>query len=172
MGRLSMRRCPIVSVDELRVVSTSSAVPLTLTTTCEPSTASATGRSALPPTVIATFCASALAKPLACTTTEYVPGGSSTTRYSPSILTVVDLSSPFAWSRTVTVALVTRFPCGSFTVTCRSPVATPCPNPNPVSNTMKTASETSFRVVIQSSPVGDSQNHGLSELLRQPLVQT
>src|SRR5580700_1746752 len=88
------------------------------------------------------------------------------------MLAVVDRSNPFAWSRTVTVALVTRFPCGSFTVTRKSPVATPWPNPKPLNSSMKTASDTSFRIVIHSSPVGDSNGNGLSELLRQPLVQT
>src|SRR5580704_12180177 len=88
------------------------------------------------------------------------------------MLAVVDRSNPLAWSRTVTVALVTRFPWGSFTVMCRSPVATPWPNPNPLSSSMNAAIETSFRIVIHSSSVGDSEGNGLSELLRQPLVQT
>ena len=64
-----MRRCPIVSVVEVREVSTKSACELTSTTSRPEATASATGRSASPPTVMVTSLASALLKPAAATVT-------------------------------------------------------------------------------------------------------
>ena len=70
MGRLSMRRCPIVSVVEVREVSTNSACELTSTTSWPVATARETGSSTSPPTVMLTSLASALPKPGACTVTE------------------------------------------------------------------------------------------------------
>jgi len=68
-----MRRCPTVSVVELREVSTSSACEVTSTTSLPPATESVTGSSVIPPTVMATSAAS-LCEADASTVTEYVPG--------------------------------------------------------------------------------------------------
>ena len=58
-----MRRWSMVSVEEVRCVSTNSAAELTLTTSWVPATAKVMGISACCPTVIATFFTSAVAKP-------------------------------------------------------------------------------------------------------------
>ena len=76
MGRLSIRRWPMVSVVELRAVSTSSACELTSTTSFPVATARVTGSSTSPPTVIETPVLKMPLKPAASTVTEYVPGGS------------------------------------------------------------------------------------------------
>ena len=65
-----MRRSPMVSVVELREVSTISAWALTSMISLLPATVSVTGNSAIWPTVMATPVASALAKPDASTVTE------------------------------------------------------------------------------------------------------
>src|SRR5271165_58591 len=125
-----MRRSPIVSVVELREVSTNSACELTSTTSFPAATVSPTGNSAIWPTVMLTSVASALAKPAASTMTVYVAGGSRCALYPPWPSPIALRSTPLATFCTVTVALTTRLPLGSFTVTCRSPVAAPCATAN------------------------------------------
>ena len=145
-----MRRCSMVSVEELRCVSTCSAAELTLTVSWVPATASVTGKSAICPTVMV-WMEVFFAKPGASTTTEYFPGGSARIRYSPSLFVAVERSNALASSRAVTVALVTTAPLRSFTVTCRSPVAAPWENANMRSNNIAEASRTSWRVFINIS---------------------
>ena len=58
-----MRRWSMVSVEEVRCVSTSSAAELTLITSCVPATARLMGISAICPTVMATSVTVALPKP-------------------------------------------------------------------------------------------------------------
>src|SRR5712692_6181876 len=151
MGRLSMRRCSMVSVEELRWVSTKLASELTFTTSFAPAIERTIGKLAICPTVMATSLISILAKPGLSTATVYAPGGSAKMRYSPSLLAVVERSKPLACSCAVTVALVTTLPLGSFTVTCRSPLATPWAKLNVVSCSIRKVSETSFRTVISLS---------------------
>jgi hypothetical protein len=67
-----------------------------------------------------------LENPAAVTVTVYLPGASASMRYTPSALEVAERVTPFASSVAITVAFVTAFPDGSFTVTCISPVAAPC----------------------------------------------
>ena len=75
-----MRRCPIVSVVELRDVSISSAWELDFDDfPCRFATASVTGSSTNPPTVITTPVFKMPPKPAASIVTAYVPGGSSCT---------------------------------------------------------------------------------------------
>jgi len=64
-----MRRCAIVSVEEVRCVSTNSAAELTVTTSCAPATDSTIGSSAICPTVMVTPCTDDLLKPGAATIT-------------------------------------------------------------------------------------------------------
>src|SRR2546428_12714341 len=151
MGRLSMRRCSMVSVEELRWVSTKLASELTFTTSFAPAIERTIGKLAICPTVMATSLISILAKPGLSTVTVYAPGGSARMRYSPSLFTVVERSKPLACSCAVTVALVTTLPFGSLTVTCRSPLATPWAKLNVVSSSSRKVSETSFRTVISLS---------------------
>src|SRR3989442_9302466 len=92
MGRLSMRRCSMVSVEELRWVSTKLASELTFTTSFAPAIERTIGKLAICPTVMATSLISILAKPGLSTVTVYAPGGSARMRYSPSLFTVVERS--------------------------------------------------------------------------------
>ncbi len=71
-----MRLCPIVSVVEVRDVSTRSSCEVTSTTSLPPETDSEIGNCTDPPTVMLTPVLSILAKPGASTVTLYVPGGS------------------------------------------------------------------------------------------------
>src|SRR5579872_988052 len=64
--------------------------------------------------------------PPAETVTEYVPGGRASKLYSPCPLLTAARSNALAGLLAVTVALATRFPLGSLTETCRSPLAAPC----------------------------------------------
>ena len=64
-----MRRWSTVSVVEVRVVSTRSAIALTSTFTVSPATLNVTGKSAALPTVTVTPSAIAFAKPRAVTLT-------------------------------------------------------------------------------------------------------
>src|SRR5437868_14023809 len=75
-------------------------------------------------------------------------------RYWPSLFSLVARSRALLSSRADTVALVTKPPLESLTVTCRSPVAAPCAKPNVVSRVDWTATMTSFRNIIESSPFG------------------
>ena len=71
-----MRRWSMVSVDEVRCVSTSSAAELTLITSWVPATDKTMGSSAICPTVMTTFGTVARANPGASAVTVYCAGGS------------------------------------------------------------------------------------------------
>src|SRR5436190_14533416 len=145
-----MRRWSTVSTTPVRVVSINSAAEFTVTDSFPPATPSVTGSSSTPPTVITTPGAVAGAKPDAVTVTVYEAGGSACALYAPAPLLAADRSIPFASSRTVTDALVTKFPCGSFTVTWRSPVATPWPKANVAAKIgMRVNSESNLGIRIE-----------------------
>src|SRR5215472_489039 len=148
MGRLSIRRCSIVSVVEVRVVSTASASDDTVTNSCAAATERTIGKSACWPTVMLTSGTSTRAKPGASIVTLYLPGGSASRLYCPSLLFEVErwLAFPCSWA--VTVALVTTLPFGSFTVTCRSPLAAPWARLNRMANNRSNASKTNLRLFI------------------------
>ena len=97
-----MRRWSMVSVEEVRCVSTSSAAELTLITSWVPATDKTMGISACCPTVIDTFFTVARAKPGASTVTVYCAGGSNRMWYWPSAFSLVARSSPLVSSRAVT----------------------------------------------------------------------
>src|SRR5580765_4249633 len=149
MGRLSMRRSPMVFVVELRDVSINSVCELTSTTSLPPATDSVIGNSTNPPTVTETPLFCTLVNPGTSTVTVYVPGGSCRALYPPCPSLVAALSSPLATSSAVTVALVTTFPLGSFTETCRSPVATP-PCALAITESSKTKNDTETTLIVRN----------------------
>src|SRR5207249_12194017 len=81
---------------------------------------------------------------------------------SPSLFSVVERSKALAGSRAVTVALVTTPPFSSFTLTCKSPVATPWAKANPVSSRSSGASAASFPAFIVSPCRAQFREGGLS----------
>src|ERR1700741_1526473 len=72
--------------------------------------------------------------------------------YSPSVFTEVVRSNPFAESRTMTFALVTRLAFASLIVTCRSPVAEPWANTSTLLNRMMATSEINCDFRMRVSP--------------------
>src|SRR5205823_5686554 len=142
----------MVSVVELRLVSTSSASELTVTTSWAPATDRVTGRSAMRPTVTDKFFTSALAKPGADTETVYWPGVRAIRRYSPLESPGAVRAVPLAWSTATTAALTTALPVGSFTLTCTSPVAAPWAAANTARHTSTRLTNASFTVSFIHSP--------------------
>src|SRR5581483_2223129 len=105
-----------------RCVSTNAASAVMFTTSDTAANCKAMGNSARWPTVTVTACATDLANPGASTVTWYVPGGKDRNWYLPSRLTLVDRTKLRAGLLTVTVALLSKAPFGSLTVTCNSAV--------------------------------------------------
>src|SRR5207244_8394884 len=95
----------------------------------------------------------ALEKPAADTVTLYLPGGSASRRYSPSVFCVVVRSKPLARSVTITVAFVTTFPLASLIVTCKSPVAELCAPAIVASNPTRHTTESVFALIFMRSPL-------------------
>src|SRR5947199_10230246 len=87
MGKLSIRRCSIVSVDEVRVVSTSAACEFTSTTSRPPAIVRATGNSAICPTVTLT-CSAVVCKTGCIHSNRVVAGGQ---RHDPIFALCVDV---------------------------------------------------------------------------------
>ena len=116
-----------MSVVDVLVGSIRSACEDTSTVSVVEATVRVIGNSDNEPTVIVKWENALVAKPGALTVSVYDAGGNARMLYSPLPLADAGCSVPFASSRTFTVAPVTKLPFGSLTVTCRSPLATPCP---------------------------------------------